>query len=232
MAFDTSKKCKYNSGAMSKSDVKYIVFHRTEGHIAGDLSTLMSGGGRKVSIHFLIAPTGKIYKMLPMYKGANHAGYGDSGLAAKYGNANHHAYGIELSGMGSEPYTTAQLKALDEVVKYIDSYLGRKVPITSHAAIDPERKSDPRHFPYFDNYNRYRSFKKPVAPVMYRCTKTHKARKEATGGSASFIGAKFVEGKYYRYANVKRNGFIRFYVRTITGKVVQAYGYAHLFDKV
>jgi len=162
MAFITKYKGQHNAGAMSKAAVKYIVLHRTEGHIAGDLRVLQSGGGRSVSIHFLIGRDGKIYKMLPMSVGANHAGYGHHGLAAKYGNANHHAYGIELSGMGNETYPTAQLKALDTVVAYIDKYLGRKVPITTHAAIDPDRKSDPRHFTWLDEYNKYRHYRKPV----------------------------------------------------------------------
>lgn len=160
MAFSTKYTCKHNSGSMPKGDVKYIVLHRTEGNIAGDIATLVSGGGRSVSIHFLISRSGVVYKMLPMNVGANHAGFGNNGLAAKYGNANQHAYGIELSGKGSESYTEAQLMALDDVIRYIDKHLGRKTPITTHAKIDPERKTDPRHFLWLDNYNELRRFSK------------------------------------------------------------------------
>jgi N-acetyl-anhydromuramyl-L-alanine amidase AmpD len=170
MAFIITYKCRHNSGAMPKGDVDYIVLHRTEGHLAGDIATLVSGGGRSVSIHFLISRGGKVYRMLPMNVGANHAGFGHHRLAAKYGNANQHAFGIELSGMGNESYTEAQLMALDDVIRYIDDYLGSNKPITTHAAIDPDRKSDPLDFKWLGNYNEYRRYSKlPRMTVTKTC---------------------------------------------------------------
>jgi len=166
MAFDTGHKSQHSSGSLPNVAVKYIVVHRTEGHEAGDLSVLTSGGGRSVSINFYVTEKGHVYQMLPWGAGANHAGFGASGLAAKYGNANHHAYGIELEGLERDPYSDAQLHALDTVIAAIDAHLGRKVPITTHAAIDPSRKSDPEHFTaILANYNKCRAHVCPAIPA-------------------------------------------------------------------
>lgn len=169
--FDTSKKAQHTAGAMPKPAVDYIVLHRTEGHVGGDLSVLTTGGGRSVSANFYVTLAGHVYQMVPWDIGANHAGYGTSGLAAKFGNANHNAYGIELEGLHSEAYPDAQMVALDTVIAAIDAHLGRKVPITTHAAIDPGRKDDPYHFPFLAQYNKCRKHDcapaaaKPFVPI-------------------------------------------------------------------
>lgn len=144
---------------MKKWALKYIVLHRTEGHVGGDIPTLVNGGGRSVSAHFYITLKGHVYQLLPLTIGANHAGYGKRGFAAKYGNANHHAIGIELEGVNTDKYTTEQLEALDTVIAAIDAYKGMKLPITTHALIDPERKSDPKGFRWLVQYNLHRSYK-------------------------------------------------------------------------
>lgn len=130
----------YDSGPMSSSAMHAIILHDTEGHEAYDLYIFRTGAGRGVSIHFYVTHDGRVYKSVPMSRGANHAGFGHLPNGE---NPNDHSIGIELEHVGSGPYPEAQLNKLDALIAYIDAHFGKRVPIFGHRDVDPGRKSDP-----------------------------------------------------------------------------------------
>ena len=91
--------------------VDSIVIHHTAGNLEGDLSTFLYGN--RVSIHYLVAPNGDVYKLVMEDRKASHAGYshwqGDE-------NLNGTSIGIEMTHR-SGPYPQAQVDATVALVE-------------------------------------------------------------------------------------------------------------------
>lgn len=155
------KQVQYSSfvhGDKGKQYQKYIVLHDTEGSGSPESVAKMWGnGGRSsdngVAAHFVIGKDGSIVQCVPLDKIAHHAGFGDNGNDSKYGvsvdgrdknvpsaknksitcyGMNSWSIGIEMVHQGNESYPEAQLKALDNLIAYIDQYFGNKSTIIDH----------------------------------------------------------------------------------------------------
>ena len=101
----------------------------------------------RVSCHLLITREGKLLQYVPLNRRAWHAG--TSNFRGR-GNCNDFSIGIELEGCDELPFTDAQYTTLAQATHAIRSRFPAitRERITSHAAIAPERKSDPG--PCFD----------------------------------------------------------------------------------
>jgi AmpD protein len=101
----------------------------------------------RVSAHLLIRRDGEIVQYVPFHKRAWHAG-----LSCYQGRngCNDFSIGIELEGTETLPYTDAQYRCLERVIKALLSSYPRLSAnrITGHSDIAPERKTDPG--PSFD----------------------------------------------------------------------------------
>jgi AmpD protein len=95
----------------------------------------------------LIRRDGEIVQYVPFYKRAWHAG-----VSSYEGRpcCNDFSIGIELEGTELTPYTDAQYRQLDQVIRaLLATYPGLSEDrITGHSDIAPERKTDPG--PSFD----------------------------------------------------------------------------------
>lgn len=65
----------------------------------------------------------------------------------------------------------------------------------------------------------------------YRCTKSHGARPRPSVLSIPRLDCSFKEGQFYPYAVGKSGEFMKFYVKTKSGALVQAWGYARYFEE-
>lgn len=137
---------------------KYIILHDTEG--GGVPQNVVSGwesSGNHVAAHFVIGKDGLIVQTAPLDTILHHAGYGDTGHNISFGvedesrddkvgtqpigswakdyGMNSYSVGIEMIHKGqTDPYPEAQLKALDELIHYIDVYYGFTSEIIDHKA--------------------------------------------------------------------------------------------------
>ncbi len=124
--------------------IKSILLHSTEGREAGDLQTLIGGDGRKVSVHWYITRSGKIYHMVQDGDRANHAGATNM---ARYGNSQ--SIGIEHEHFDSrEDWPAAQIEASAQLLTFLMQKHG-ELAIAFHkdVAVPPGRKSDPVGYP-------------------------------------------------------------------------------------
>ena len=105
----------------------------------------------KVSSHFLISQSGKVYRLVEDNRIAWHAGKSRWG---KYKNLNKNSIGIELVNKGHRfGYTNFKKKQLSSLIKIcnklIKKYKIKKVNIVGHSDISPLRKIDPgEKFPW------------------------------------------------------------------------------------
>jgi AmpD protein len=106
----------------------------------------------KVSCHLFIQRSGQIIQYVPLNRRAWHAG--ESNYCGRT-CCNDFSIGIEVEGSDETPFTDNQYLALGRVTQEIMGYFPAITQdrITSHAAIAPERKTDPG--PMFD-WPRYR----------------------------------------------------------------------------
>ena len=143
-------------GAKPAHRQKYIVMHDTEG-IAPPENAVYGwvAAGNYVAAHFVIGLDGKVVQCVPMDNIAHHAGWGGIGFNARYGvsdeswddkrgtvgnrysnsyGMNSFSIGIELIHVGAShtAYPEAQLRALDGLIAYIDSYYGFESQIIQH----------------------------------------------------------------------------------------------------
>lgn len=119
-----------------------VVLHATAGSTAsGAISTLRRRG---LSYHYIIAKDGAIHKCAPMEGVALHAGLS---LGPDGKEVNGYSIGIAFVNWndGVDSYTQAQVDAAAWIVGELKPHLPLKW-VTSHAAISPGRKTDPKGF--------------------------------------------------------------------------------------
>lgn len=121
-----------------------VVLHATAGRgIAGALSTLRAKG---FSYHYLVARDGSVTKCVPASKVAYHAGVSQGPNGS---NVNGYSIGISMENRndGLDDYPEAQVRACAALVSEISTAYPSVMWITTHYAISPGRKTDPRGFP-------------------------------------------------------------------------------------
>lgn len=174
-----------NHGSKPAKFQKYIVLHDTESDApARDVLSYWLGDGRHVAAHFIVNKDGSVLQCVRMDAIAHHAGYGDTGHNKKFGvrgegrddkrgtkaigswardyGMNSYSIGIELVHSGNAAYPRAQLKALDRLIKYIDTYYGFESRIIDHKAWrSGNSDTSPAFKGYLKSYQKYRSYKKP-----------------------------------------------------------------------
>ena len=126
-----------------KRPASTIVLHATAGSsLGGAISTLKLRG---CSYHYLIAKDGRITKTVPIGRVAYHAGVSEGPEGP---NVNGYSVGISLVNLndGKDPYTDAQIDACAFLVRNLAANLPSLRWITTHYAIAPKRKTDPRGF--------------------------------------------------------------------------------------
>ena len=103
--------------------------------------------GLKVSSHFLIDRSGKIYQFVSVYDRAWHAGISSFNDQE---NCNDFSLGIELIGSDNTPFEDNQYISLEGLIEILcNSFPGiRKENIVGHSEIAADRKTDPG--PFFD----------------------------------------------------------------------------------
>ena len=101
----------------------------------------------KVSSHFVIDRTGKIYQFVSVYDRAWHAG---ASSFKNQENCNDFSLGIELIGSDNAPFEDNQYDSLNKLIEILcNSFPGiKKENIVGHSEIAPDRKTDPG--PFFD----------------------------------------------------------------------------------
>ena len=101
----------------------------------------------KVSSHFVIDRTGKIYQFVSVYDRAWHAG---ASSFKNQENCNDFSLGIELIGSDNTPFEDNQYDSLNELIEILCSSFPeiKKENIVGHSEIAPDRKTDPG--PFFD----------------------------------------------------------------------------------
>lgn len=101
----------------------------------------------KVSSHFVIDRTGKIYQFVSVYDRAWHAGVSSF---KSQDNCNDFSLGIELIGSDNTPFEDNQYDALNKLIETLCSSFPKikKENIVGHSEIAPDRKTDPG--PFFD----------------------------------------------------------------------------------
>ena len=163
---------------------KYIVLHDTEGEgEPEDIVRYWEGSETGVAAHFVIGKDGHIVQCVPLDKIAHHAGYGDTGNNEKYGvedesrddkegtesigdwasdyGMNSYSIGIEMIHVeDDDDYPKKQLKALDNLIAYIDAYYGMESEIIDHKAWRSGNSDTTEEFAeYLKNYQDHRSYK-------------------------------------------------------------------------
>ena len=103
--------------------------------------------GLKVSSHFVIDRTGKIYQFVSVYDRAWHAGVSSF---KNQENCNDFSLGIELIGSDNAPFEDNQYESLNKLIEILCSSFPeiKKENIVGHSEIAPDRKTDPG--PFFD----------------------------------------------------------------------------------
>lgn len=130
-----------NHNSRGTKEVRVIVLHADAApNERGCLSWLQSSVSR-VSYHVLIGRDGAVYTLVPFDRRAWHAG-----KAEWHGekDVNGVSIGLAFSNRndGVEALTSAQIQAMQTVVADIRRRYG-PLPVTTHAAIAPGRKTDP-----------------------------------------------------------------------------------------
>ena len=121
-----------------------IVLHATAGgSLWGAISTLRLKG---LSYHYLIAKDGTVTKCVPYTRVAFHAGksFGPSGS-----NVNGYSVGISFVNRndGIDPYTIKQIDQCRLLIADLEAAIPTLKYLTTHYAISPKRKTDPKKFP-------------------------------------------------------------------------------------
>lgn len=174
----------FQHGTKTAEYQKYIVLHDTESEAsASSVLDYWESDGKYIAAHFIINKDGSILQCVPLDKIAHHAGYGDTGHNKKYKvtdesrddmkgttsigsdfadyGMNSYSVGIEMVHVGgSGSYPKAQLKALDNLIAYIDAYYGFESTIIDHKMWRSGNSDTSSEFAtYLKNYKDHRSYK-------------------------------------------------------------------------
>ncbi|MDA9740541.1 N-acetylmuramoyl-L-alanine amidase [Pelagibacteraceae bacterium] len=132
-------------------NITAIIIHYTGMQSERESIKRLTSMKSKVSCHYLINRSGKIFKMVKEENVAWHAG---KSMWGKYKNLNENSIGIELVNKGHQygyqNYTKKQINKLVLLCKYlIKKYKINKRLILGHSDIAPLRKIDPgEKFPW------------------------------------------------------------------------------------
>ena len=141
----------FNRKKRSIKSIKIIIIHYTGMQSERESILRLRDPKSKVSSHFVISRSGKIYRLVQDNKIAWHAGKSCWG---KYKNLNKNSIGIELVNKGHKfGYTNFKKKQLSSLIvickKLIKKYKIKKKNIIGHSDIAPLRKIDPgEKFPW------------------------------------------------------------------------------------
>ncbi|RIJ99500.1 MAG: hypothetical protein DCC46_08220 [Armatimonadetes bacterium] len=146
-----------------RTRVDLVVLHATAGSsLSGAIATLRSRG---LSYHFLIDKDGTIVEAAPTSRKAFHAGnsYGpkeksrgvdprQDAQARFLAKTSVNAYSIGIAFVnrndGVDPYTPEQKEAIEPLLRLLKDKHRALRYLTTHFAVSPKRKTDPRGFPY------------------------------------------------------------------------------------
>lgn len=127
-----------------KQATSTIVLHATAGGtLIGAITTLIKKG---FSYHYLIDKDGTITKCVPITKVAFHAG---KSVGPNGSNVNGYSVGISFVNKndGKDPYTIEQTRAARDLCLELRAYIPTIKYLTTHWAISPGRKTDPKNYP-------------------------------------------------------------------------------------
>ncbi len=101
----------------------------------------LSDPAHEVSAHYLIAPDGEVFALVPEAERAWHAGAGDWAGA---GDVNSRSIGIELANDGASPFAQPLMEALIALLREVMArWPIRPQDVIAHSDLAPGRKSDP-----------------------------------------------------------------------------------------
>lgn len=176
----------FNHGNKPKSNQKYIMLHDTEMSVEAEaVVSSWKNAGTGTAAHFVVGRDGTIIQAVNLDNIAHHAGWGGPGdFDSKFGVGNNdgkgngddlkgqkttgwesytsygmnsYSIGIEMCHVNGEDYPEAQLKAVDQVIAYIDSYFGTKSTIIDHKDWRPSNSDTDANFAtYLSNYKTLR----------------------------------------------------------------------------
>lgn len=134
---------KWLASRARKEPCTTVVLHATAGSsMSGAIQTLIFRG---LSYHYLIAKDGAVTKAVPYSRVAFHAGksFGPGG-----DNVNRYSIGISFVNRndGKDPYTREQVDACKALIATLQAAVPTLKWLTTHYAISPGRKTDPKAF--------------------------------------------------------------------------------------
>ncbi|MGF1510993.1 MAG: N-acetylmuramoyl-L-alanine amidase [Myxococcota bacterium] len=103
-----------NAERPKRHSTRYIVLHTTEGASRGALKKLKRSG----EAHYLVDELGRVYRIVDKNRVAYHAG---TSMWAGTRNLDRHSLGIEVAGYHHRPIRPAQVKALRELIRQLQS---------------------------------------------------------------------------------------------------------------
>ena len=135
----------FNKRKRSKKSINLIIIHYTGMQSGRESIRRLCNPKSKVSSHYVIFQSGKIYRLVQDDRVAWHAGKSCWG---KYKNLNKNSIGIEIVNKGHEfGYTNFKKKQIINLIKIcknlIKKYKIKKQNIVGHSDIAPLRKLDP-----------------------------------------------------------------------------------------
>lgn len=145
----------FQAGTIAR--IRMVVLHATAGRAPGDLNWLRNGGSSSapVSVHYYIDKAGTISRLVDDANIAWHAGRSTwvvDGKQIPYETGcNGVSIGIELENLndGYDPYPQAQYDAALWLVRHlVQTYAIPRTQLVRHLDIAPQRKTDPRAFPW------------------------------------------------------------------------------------
>ena len=118
-----------------------VVIHHTAQNSCDSTLKTFTRPRTQVSAHYVLCKDGTIHHMLNDYLRAWHAG---SGRWGNITDVNSSSIGIEIDNNGFEPFTSAQITSLLQVLDTLKNrYAIPTANFVGHADIAPTRKSDP-----------------------------------------------------------------------------------------
>ncbi len=141
----------FDKNKRANKNITAIIIHYTGMQSERESIRRLSSLDSKVSCHYLINRSGKIFKLVRERNIAWHAG---KSMWGKYKNLNRNSIGIELVNKGHrygyQSFTTIQIKKLIKLCKYLmRKYRIKNRLILGHSDIAPLRKVDPgEKFPW------------------------------------------------------------------------------------